>query len=73
MRLRFYELDGKPHYEACVWVNGNKCLLSEFYTTKAEAIKAVKICKKSYKGNNELDCFVRLYDEDGFGIKDYNL
>ena len=73
MRLSFFELDGKPHYEACVWENGNKCLLLDFYTTKSEAIKAVKTCKKSYKGDNALDCFIRLHDEDGFGIEDYDL
>lgn len=73
MRLNFFDLDGRFYFEACVWENGNNIILCEFYTTKAEAIKAVKTCKKSYKGNNELDCFVRLHDEYGFVIKDYNL
>ena len=73
MKLSFYELEGKKYYESCVWEQGNNCILLEFYTTKAEAIKSVKTCKKNYKGNNELDCFVRLHDENGFGIEDYNL
>ena len=73
MRLPFFEIDGKQHYEANVWeVNGN-CLYLDFYSTKNEAIKAVKAYKKSYKGNKELDCFVTLFDENGFSIESYNV
>lgn len=73
MRLSFIDIDGRKHYEACVYEGGNNILLCEFYSTKAEAIKAVKNCKKGYQGNNKLDCFVRFHDEEGFGIKDFDL
>lgn len=73
MKLSFFETDGREHFEACVWENGNNIILCEFYTTKAEATKAVKTCKRSYKGDNELDCFIRLYDENGIAIADYDL
>ena len=73
MKLKWYELDGKKFYGAYVCELGNKWILLEFYTTKAEAIKAVKNCKKSYKGNKELDCHVRLYDENGLGIAVYDI
>lgn len=73
MRLSVFDIDGQEHYEACVYEGGNTCLLCEYYTTKSEAIKAVKNCKKSYKGNYDLDCFVRLHDVNGMGIADYDL
>ena len=73
MKLKCYELDNRRFYGAYVWELDNKCILQDFYTTKAEAIKAVKTCKKNYKGNKELDCYVRLYDENEFEIEDYNL
>ncbi len=73
MKLKWYELEDKKFYGAYVWELGNKCILLEFYTTKAEAIKAVKNCKRNYKGNKKLDCYVRLHDENGFGIADYNI
>lgn len=73
MKLSFFDIDGREYYEACVYENGNTCLLDEFYTTKTEAMKAVRTCKKSYKGNFDLDCFVRLFDEDGMGVEDYDL
>ena len=73
MKLSFFEINGIFYYVACIWENGNNIILSEFYTTKAEATKAIKTCKKSYKGDNELDCYIRLYDANGIAIADYNL
>lgn len=73
MRLGIFDTYGREYYEAAVYEVDKACLLLDFYTTKAEAVKAVKDFKKSYKGNNELDCFVRLHDEYGFAIEDYNL
>lgn len=73
MRLDLFDTEGREHYESCVIEDGNKYLLLDFFTTKSEAIKAVKTCKKNYKGEKELDCFVRLHDEYGFGIEDYDL
>lgn len=73
MRLPLFEIDGKQHYEANVWEINGDCLYLDFYSTKNEAIKAVKAYKKSYKGNKELDCFVRLHDENGIGIEDYDI
>lgn len=62
-----YDIFGeyKPHYEANVWIyngKGDPLLLEEF-TTKREAIKCIKDFKKSYKGNERLDCFVNHFDE----------
>ena len=73
MRLSIFETDGKKHYSANVWEINGKPLLIQFYTTKKEAIKAVKACKKSYEGNKEIDCYVRLYDEYGFSIEAYDI
>ena len=73
MRLTIFDIEGREYYEACVIEDGNGYLLLDFFTTKNEAIKAVKMCKKNYKGEKELDCFVRLHDKDGFGIEDHNL
>lgn len=60
-------------YNAVVWENGNECILDEYYTTKSEAVKAVKAVKKSYKGNGEIDCFVRYFDYQNDTTQDFNL
>lgn len=60
-------------YEAVVWEDGNVLLLDEYYTTKTEAVKAVKAVKKSYKGNGELDCLVRYHDYYNWFTQDFNL
>ena len=73
MRLSTFDIEEREYYEACVIEDGNKYLLLDFFTTKNEAIKAVKTFKRKYKGEKEIDCFVRLHDENGFGIEDYNL
>ena len=72
MKIEWY-FDVKEAYEALVWENGNTLLLDEDYTTKAEAFKAVKACKKSYKGNGKLDCYVRYFDYQNDNIQDFNL
>lgn len=63
----------KPYYEANVWIkNGTgDPLLLESFTTKREAVSCVKAFKKSYKGEAELDCFVKHFDKDGFN--DYSI
>ena len=73
MKISLFETDGKKYYEANVWKGNEHCIYLEFYTTKNEAIKAVKDYKKSYKGNIKLDCFVTLFDENGFSIESYNI
>lgn len=72
MKIEWY-FDVKEAYEALVWENGNALLLDEDYTTKAEAFKAVKTFKKSYKGNGKLDCYVRYFDYQNGNIQDFNL
>lgn len=72
MKIEWY-FDVKEAYEALVWENGNTLLLDEDYTTKAEAFKAVKMFKKSYKGNGKLDCYVRYFDYQNGNIQDFNL
>lgn len=72
MKIEWY-FDVKEAYEALVWENGNTLLLDEDYTTKAEAFKAVKTFKKSYKGNGKLDCYVRYFDYQNGNIQDFNL
>lgn len=62
--MKGYEI-GKPFYQANVWVKygcGDPLLLEEF-TTKREAIDCIKKFKKSYKGENELECYVSHFDE----------
>ena len=73
MKLDYYDIDGVTMYESVVWEDGNTLLLDECYTTKAEAFKAVKTFKKRYKGNGELDCYVRLFDFYNGTVQDFNL
>ena len=56
----------RPFYEANVWVLNGKGdpLLLEGFTTKREAVACIKAFKKQYKGGEELDCFVKHFDED---------
>ena len=59
---------GKPFYQANVWVkygNGDPLALEEF-TTKLEAVKFIRDFRKKYKGKDELDCFVKRFDEHEF-------
>lgn len=73
MRLSLFEADRRKHYEAIVWEVHGYCLYFEFYSTKNEAIKAVKAYKKSYKGNKKLDCYVKLVNKNWLSIKDYDI
>lgn len=76
MKIRWDDWDEETMavYEACVWIDGNINLMEgEYYTTKAEAVKAVKNCKKNYNGGGQLDCFVRYHDYMNDNVKDYNL
>lgn len=72
MKIEWY-FDVKEAYEALVWENGNTLLLDEDYTTKAEAFKAVKACKKNYNGKGKLECYVRYFDYQNGNIQDFNL
>lgn len=65
-------------YEAIVWETSiinykNTLLLSEYYSTKAEAIKAVKTFKANYQGDGKLECFVRYRDYQNGTKQDFNL
>lgn len=75
MKIKWYEIEIEKIkvYEALAWENGNKLLLLEHYTTKAEAVKAVKAVKKSYKGSGKLDCYVRYFDHKNGTTQDFNL
>ena len=46
MKIRWND-DATELYEAVVWENGNNLLLDEYYTTKSEAVEAVRADKKS--------------------------
>ena len=70
---RQYDIKIKKAYESVVWKDSNTLLLDECYTTKAEAFKAVKAVKKSYKGNGELDCYVRLFDFYNVTVQAFDL
>lgn len=72
MKLNWYE-EVTEAYEAVVWEQGNTCLVDEYYTTKVEAVKAVKTFKANYTGSEELDCFVRYFDYQDGTVEDYNL
>ena len=61
MRIGYFD-EVKRMYESVVWEDDNNLLLDENYTTKAEAVKAVKTFKKRYKGNGKLDYYVRFFD-----------
>ena len=66
---------GKPFYQANVWIRdgrGDPLLLEEF-TTKREAVDCVKKFKKQYKGKDELDCYVKRFDEDECSDYSFNV
>lgn len=77
MKLNYFEIDEQSYYEAVIWdKTGNTQLLSEYYTTKNEAKKAVRNFVKNYKGTKVIipeNCFVRLFDEQGCAIEDYEV
>lgn len=77
MKLDYFNTDGVVCFEAIVWdKTGNSQLLSEYYSTRSEASKAVKKFIKNYKGPKVIvpeQCFVRQFDEDGMAIQDYDI
>ena len=77
MKLNYFEIDGQSYYEAIIWdKTGNTQLLAEYYTTKNEAKRAVRNFVKNYKGTKAIvpeNCFVRLFDEQGCAIEDYEV
>ena len=72
MKINWFE-EVKTMYEAVVWEDDNNLLLDEDYTTKSEAVKAVKAFKKNYKGKGKLECYVRFFDFENDWVQDYNL
>ena len=61
MRIGYFD-EVKRMYESVVWEDYNNLLLDESYTTKVEAVKAVKAFIKNYKGNGKLAYYVRFFD-----------
>ena len=68
-------VEGKPFYRAFVWEKDGAYdwLLKEAFTTKREAISCIKTFKKTYTGSKELDCYVRLYDENECTVDDFDV
>ena len=63
--MKGYEF-GKPFYQANVWIKngaGDPLALEEF-TTRSEAVKYIRDLRKQYKGKDELECYVRHFDEN---------
>ena len=77
MKLDYFETEGQMYYEAVIWdKTGNTQLLSECYTTKNEAKRAVRNFVKNYTGTKVIipeNCFVRQFDEDECAIEDYEV
>lgn len=72
MKLNWFD-EVKTMYEAVVWKDDNNLLLDEGYTTKSEAVKAVKAFKKNYNGKGKLECYVRFFDFENDWVQDFNL
>lgn len=72
MKINWFD-EVKTMYEAVVWEDDNNLLLDEDYTTKSEAVKAVKAFKKNYNGKGKLECYVRFFDFENDWVQDYNL
>lgn len=72
MKLNWFD-EVKTMYEAVVWEDDNNLLLDEGYTTKSEAVKAVKAFKKNYNGKGKLECYVRFFDFENDWVQDFNL
>jgi hypothetical protein len=68
-------VEGRPYYRACAWEKaGGDPLVYEYFTTKREAISCLKKFKKTYEGYvNELDCYARLFDENGDSVDDFDV
>jgi hypothetical protein len=65
---------GKPSYQANVWIkNGCDPILLAEFTTKKEAVDCIKKFRKQYKGNDELNCYVRYFDENGYSYYTFDV
>lgn len=66
MKLDLFNCEGRPYYEANVWIYNGKGdpLLLEYFTTKREAVACIKRFIKTYKGEERLDCYVNRFDEE---------
>ena len=65
MKRSIFEV-GIPYYQANVWIKygaGDPLLLEEF-TTKKEAVACIKRFRKQYNGSEELECYVKRFDEN---------
>ena len=79
MEIKFYdELAIDEAYNAIVWETSiinykNTLVLDKHYSTKTEAVEAVKTFKANYKDNGKLECFVRYRNYQNGTKQDYNL
>lgn len=80
MKLNLLDTIGKQYYNAVICKYNNyiddcgknyDILLNEYFTTKKEAIKAIKETLKNYK-KSDLDCFIVKMDKKGCYITRYN-
>ena len=69
MKLGFFDREGKCYFMAVVW-NYDGDGEEEYYTTLREARAALKRLRK--KRPECTDGYIRQYDEDGWGVRDYN-
>lgn len=81
MKLNLLDTIGKQHYNAVICKYNNyiddcgrnyEILLDEYFTTKKEAVKAIKSLLKNYKKSN-LDCFIVKINKKGSYVTKYNL
>lgn len=73
MRLSIFQIPHKTTFYNANVRDGSEILLDEYFTAKREAIKEVQNFRKKYKGEKRIDCFVRVFDADGFAIEDIDI
>ena len=73
MRLSIFQIPHKTTFYNANVRDDSEILLDEYFTAKCEAIKEVQNFRKKYKGEKQIDCFVRVFDADGFAIKDIGI
>lgn len=73
MRLSILQIPHKENFYNANIRDDGEILLDAYFTAKFEAVKEIQNFRKKYKGGKRLDCFVRVFDPDGFAVEDIDI
>lgn len=69
MKIPFFDCEGKKNYRVVVWTKRDG-EIENAWTTLKEA--RAELSRIRAKRKDIEDSYIRLYDEDGFGVRDWN-